>query len=53
MGLSTEEEIFDMQQDERGSYIVTDIENAYIPPAKPVETAPDKKQLPAEDETVS
>ena len=24
MGLSTEEEIFDMQQDERGSYIVTD-----------------------------
>jgi hypothetical protein len=53
MGLSTEEEIFDMQQDERGSYIVTDIENAYIPPAKPVETAPDKKELPAEAETVS
>lgn len=53
MGLSTEEEVFDMQQDERGNYIVTDLENAYIPPAKPVETAPDKKELTAEAETVS
>ena len=53
MGIPTQEEVFDMQQDERGNYIVTDLENAYIPPAKPVETAPDKKELPAEAETVS
>ncbi len=37
MGLSTQEEVFDMQKDDTGNYIVADVTNAYVPPAKPVE----------------
>lgn len=46
MGLSTQEEVFDMQKDDTGNYIVTDITNAYLPPAKPVEEK--TEELPEE-----
>ncbi len=45
MGLSTEEEIFDMQEDAKGSYIVTEVANAYVPSAKLVEEASEEKEL--------
>lgn len=46
MGLPTQEEVFDMQQDEKGNYIVADVTNAYVPPAKPVEEK--AEELPEE-----
>lgn len=46
MGLSTQEEVFDMQKDDTGNYIVDDVTNAYVPPAKPVEEK--TEELPEE-----
>lgn len=46
MGLSTQEEVFDMQKDDTGNYIVADVTNAYVPPAKPVEEK--AEELPEE-----
>ncbi len=46
MGIPTQEEVFDMQEDEKGNYVVADITNAYIPPAKLVEEK--TEELPEE-----
>lgn len=46
MGLSTQEEVFDMQKDDTGNYIVADVTSAYVPPAKPVEEK--TEELPEE-----
>lgn len=44
MGLNTEEEIFDMYQDEDKNYSIASIENAYIPPTKPIEEDQETQQ---------
>lgn len=50
MGLNTEEEIFDMYQDEDKNYSIASIENAYIPPTKPIEENPNQTQKIKEPE---